>query len=127
MALSNSLMERFWPRNTLPANDGMQDLIGKHQIKKDISAFCYTLSILFSYVENPGNARKQMKEISTRILEILPQHNEGEVEFINNATKSVTSKQLSHAADKFSECKLNDIIDQDLVRRLRELSNLTSK
>ena len=115
-------MDLFWSVSTNPlsADEHLQDLVEKHGIERDVCAFCYTFSILLRLAsdENIAKRKEKLREISSRILGILP--SEEDTEFVAKSTKT-TYKQLFWQG--FYADRLDGVVDEGLVPKLWELRN----
>ena len=116
-------MDLFWPLdppNPPPTDEHLQGLVKKHGIERDVGAFCYTFSILLELASD-GNIverKEELREISSRIVGILP--SEGDTEFLANATRT-TYKQLNCAWRIFLRSGYEGIVDDALVSKLRSI------
>ena len=120
ISIAKSLMDLFWSVSTNPlsADEHLQGLVEKHGIERDVCAFCYTFSNLLWLAsdENIAKRKEELREISSRILRILP--SEGDTEFVAKATRT-TYRQLHWQG--FDASRLIGIVDEGLVPKLREL------
>ena len=120
ISIAKSLMDLFWfvSTNPLSSDEHLQDLVEKHSIDGDVCAFCYTVSTLLWLAsdENIAKREEELREISSRILRILP--SEGDTEFVAKATRT-TYRQLHWQG--FDASRLIGIVDEGLVPKLREL------
>ncbi|KAK7677499.1 hypothetical protein QCA50_019505 [Cerrena zonata] len=87
----------FWPRpsGSTSTNIHLRDLIAKHDIKKDLGTFCYTLSMLLHLAspEAIKNRELEIKRLTSDILDLMVQD-----ESIPLFTKGITYLQLALAA-----------------------------
>ena len=88
-------MDLFWSVSTNPlsADEHLRTLVEKHGIERDICTFCYTFFILLRLAseENIAEREEELRDISSKILGILP--SEEDIEFVAKSTRT-TYKQL---------------------------------
>ena len=113
----------IWPLDILnpPSGDGyLQELVARHGITKDVSAFCYTFSILLWLAPNEAIAerKEEVKEVSSRVLQILSL--EGDWEFIMHATRT-TYMQLYWSWWILNYSRYWGVVDEGLTSKLKEL------
>ena len=122
ISIAKSLMDLFWSVSTNPlsADEHPRTLVEKHGIERDICAFCYTFSILLRLAsdENIAEREEELRDISLKILGILP--SEDDTEFVAKSTRT-TYKQLVWQG--FDADRLIGIVDESLVPRLEVLQN----
>ena len=106
--------------NYRPINENLQGLVVKHNIEKDVSAFCYTFAVLLRLAsdEDIAERKEKVREISSRILKILP--SEGDTEFVAQSNRT-TSEQLYCTFWLFDTNQYGGIVDRALVPRLNKL------
>ena len=130
LSIANSVINLFWPpdpSNPPPADKHLQGLVTKHGIKKDVGAFCYTLSILL-WVASEEAIREREEEVrgvTSWMLKIL----EEETELIANATR-ITCRQLECAQNMLLLVEIyrcDEAVAEGLVRKLDELHNLITE
>ena len=127
LSIANSVINLFWPpdpSNPPPADKHLQGLVAKHGIKKDVGAFCYTLSILLR-VASSGAIRERKEEVrgvTSSMLRIL----EGDTELVANAT-TTTHTQIYWTWSTLNDIKhylCKEVVAEGLVPRLWELTDL---
>ena len=113
-------MDLFWSVSTNPlsADEHLQGLVEKYRIERDACAFCYTFSTLLILAsdEDIAKRKEELREISSRILGILPSR--GDMEFVANSTRATYKQLYWHG---FHTARIIGVADEGLVPKLREL------
>ena len=126
LSIANSVINLFWPpdpSNPPPADKHLQGLVAKHGIKKDVGAFCYTLSILL-WVASEEAIREREEEVrgvTSWMLKIL------DTELVANATW-ITYPQLywaHHVLHLIKVYRCEEAVAEGLVPKLEQLRDLT--
>ena len=121
LSIANSVINLFWPpdpSNPPPTEKRLQGLVAKHDIKKDVGAFCYTLSILL-YVasfEAIRERKEEVREVTSSMLRIL----EEDTELVANTTRA-TSQQLYFARMILGYNCCRGAVAEGLVPKLEQL------
>ena len=130
LSIANSVINLFWPpdpSNHPPANEHLQGLVAKHDIKKDVGAFCYTFSILLDVASLKAiwERKEEVRGVTSSMLRIL----EEDTELVANGT-SATSQQLYFARvvlEYIRDDRCNEAVAEGLVRKLDKLDDLVKK
>ena len=121
LSIANSVINLFWPPDPSkppPADEHLQGLVAKHGIKKDISAFYYTFSILL-YVASEEATRERKEEVrgvTSWMLRILDE----DTELVANATRT-TYQQFHWALNALHYYISKDAVAEGLVPKLQKL------
>ena len=123
--IAKSIIDLFWfvSTNPLPADEHLQGLVEKHGIERDVCAFCYTFAILLMLASNENIERRkgELREISSRILGILP--SEGDTEFVAKSTRT-TYKQLYW--QDFDQL-VGVVVDASFVQKLKDFRDSVAR